>query len=72
MMTLYLSSCQELLPATGVPIRPQRFDHNQEFSDYVRSRTLQNWKFWIVSLRELPAILFTLEWGFTVIYILCR
>lgn len=48
-VTLCLSSCQELLPATGVPIRPQRFDHNQEFSEYVRSRTLQNWKFWIVS-----------------------
>lgn len=49
-----ISSCQELLPATGVPIRPQRFDHNQEFSEYVRSRTLQNWKFWIFSIIIKP------------------
>lgn len=44
------SSCQQQLPATGVPITRQRFDHMKKlFDEYVRSRTLQNWKFWIVS-----------------------
>lgn len=41
---------QEQLPATGVPITRQRFDQMRSmFDDYVRSSTLQNWKFWIVS-----------------------
>lgn len=45
-----LSSCQQQLPATGVPVTRQRFDHMRKmFDEYVRSRTLQNWKFWIVS-----------------------
>ncbi|NXU27241.1 MLXIP protein, partial [Thalassarche chlororhynchos] len=44
------SSCQQQLPATGVPITRQGFDHMRRmFDEYVRSRTLQNWKFWIVS-----------------------
>lgn len=44
------SSCQQQLPATGVPVTWQRFDHMRRmFDEYVRSRTLQNWKFWIVS-----------------------
>lgn len=44
------SLCQEQLPATGVPITRQRFDHMRRmFDEYVRSSTLQNWKFWIVS-----------------------
>lgn len=44
------SSCQQQLPATGVPVTRQRFDHMRKlFDEYVRSRTLQNWKFWIVS-----------------------
>lgn len=47
---LLFSSCQQQLPATGVPITRQRFDHMRRmFHEYVRSRTLQNWKFWIVS-----------------------
>lgn len=47
------SMCQEQLPATGVPIRRHRFDHMQEkFNEYVKTRTLQNWKFWIVSFTE--------------------
>lgn len=45
-----LSSCQQQLPATGVPVTRQRFDHMRKmFDEYVRNRTLQNWKFWIVS-----------------------
>lgn len=47
------SFCQEQLPATGVPIRQHRIDHMQEkFNEYVKNRTLQNWKFWIVSFSE--------------------
>ncbi|CAB1319809.1 unnamed protein product [Coregonus sp. 'balchen'] len=45
-----INVCQEQLPATGVPITRHRFDHMREkFDEYVKSRTLQNWKFWIVS-----------------------
>jgi hypothetical protein len=45
------SRCQQQLPATGVPITHQRFDQMRDmFDDYVRTRTLHNWKFWVVSL----------------------
>lgn len=44
-------SCQQLLPATGVPVNCRQLDHMRDmFDEYVKSRTLQNWKFWIVSL----------------------
>ncbi|KAF3695755.1 MLX-interacting protein Transcriptional activator MondoA [Channa argus] len=47
--------CQEQLPATGVPIRRHRFDYMQEkFNEYVKNRTLQNWKFWIFSIIIKP------------------
>ncbi|XP_040011637.1 MLX-interacting protein isoform X2 [Xiphias gladius] len=47
--------CQQQLPATGVPIRRHRLDHMQEkFNEYVKSRTLQNWKFWIFSIIIKP------------------
>lgn len=50
----YFSSCQQLLPATGVPVTRRQFDHMRDmFDEYVKSRTLQNWKFWIVSLSFL-------------------
>ncbi|XP_060941439.1 carbohydrate-responsive element-binding protein-like isoform X2 [Limanda limanda] len=43
-----INACQMQLPATGVPITRQRFDHmRQKFREYVRMQTLQNWKFWI-------------------------
>ncbi|XP_041949412.1 carbohydrate-responsive element-binding protein-like isoform X1 [Alosa sapidissima] len=46
-----ISVCQQQLPATGVPITPQRFDHMREkFREYVRAQTLHNWKFWIFSI----------------------
>uniref|UniRef100_G3TH02 MLX interacting protein n=1 Tax=Loxodonta africana TaxID=9785 RepID=G3TH02_LOXAF len=49
-------SCQQLLPATGVPVTRRQFDHMKDmFDEYVKSRTLQNWKFWIVSLVFSPA-----------------
>ncbi|KAM4620103.1 carbohydrate-responsive element-binding protein isoform 2-T2 [Polymixia lowei] len=46
-----INICQQQLPATGVPITRQRFDHMREkFREYVRAQTLQNWKFWIFSI----------------------
>ncbi|XP_069727319.1 MLX-interacting protein isoform X2 [Phaenicophaeus curvirostris] len=48
-------SCQQQLPATGVPVTRQRCDHMRKmFAEYVRSRTLQNWKFWIFSIIIKP------------------
>ncbi|XP_073695571.1 MLX-interacting protein isoform X2 [Garra rufa] len=50
-----ISLCQEQLPDTGVPITRHRFDHMKEkFDDYVKNRTLQNWKFWIFSVIIQP------------------
>ncbi|KAI9521841.1 hypothetical protein NQZ68_003996 [Dissostichus eleginoides] len=50
-----INSCQEQLPATGVPIRRNCFEHMQErFKEYVKNRTLQNWKFWIFSIIIKP------------------
>ncbi|XP_041423606.1 MLX-interacting protein [Xenopus laevis] len=54
-LNLAISSCQQLLPATGVPIAPQSSLHMRDFFDkYVKSRTLQNWKFWIFSIIIKP------------------
>ncbi|XP_074868465.1 MLX-interacting protein [Carettochelys insculpta] len=48
-------SCQQQLPVTGVPITRQRCDHMRSmFDEYVRNRTLQNWKFWIFSIIIKP------------------
>ncbi|XP_037367135.1 MLX-interacting protein [Talpa occidentalis] len=48
-------SCQQLLPATGVPVARRQFDHMRDmFDEYVKSRTLQNWKFWIFSIIIKP------------------
>ncbi|CAK6440191.1 unnamed protein product [Pipistrellus nathusii] len=48
-------SCQQLLPATGVPVTRHQFDHMTDmFDEYVKSRTLQNWKFWIFSIIIKP------------------
>lgn len=50
-----ISVSQQQLPATGVPVTQQRFDHMKElFDEYVKSRTLQNWKFWIFSIIIKP------------------
>ncbi|KAG8450663.1 hypothetical protein GDO86_003078 [Hymenochirus boettgeri] len=46
-----ISLCQQQLPASGVPMTQQRFQHmRQMFKNYVQARTLQNWKFWLFSL----------------------
>ncbi|XP_069475696.1 MLX-interacting protein [Ambystoma mexicanum] len=50
-----IRSCQQQLPATGVPITRQRIDNIRVlFDEYVKSRTLQNWKFWIFSIIMKP------------------
>ncbi|XP_028940211.1 carbohydrate-responsive element-binding protein-like, partial [Antrostomus carolinensis] len=50
-----INLCQEQLPATGVPITRQRFEQMRSmFDEYVRSSTLQNWKFWIFSIIIRP------------------
>ncbi|NXD81632.1 MLXPL protein, partial [Halcyon senegalensis] len=50
-----INQCQEQLPATGLPITRQRFDQMRGmFDEYVRSSTLQNWKFWIFSIIIRP------------------
>ncbi|XP_056675748.1 carbohydrate-responsive element-binding protein isoform X2 [Monodelphis domestica] len=50
-----INLCQQQLPATGVPITHQRFDQMRDmFEDYVRTRTLHNWKFWVFSLLIRP------------------
>ncbi|NXD13714.1 MLXPL protein, partial [Nothocercus nigrocapillus] len=50
-----INLCQEQLPATGVPITRQRFEQMRSmFDEYVRSCTLQNWKFWIFSIIIRP------------------
>ncbi|KAG8514985.1 MLX-interacting protein [Galemys pyrenaicus] len=48
-------SCQQLLPATGAPVARRQVDHMRDmFDEYVKSRTLQNWKFWIFSIIIKP------------------
>ncbi|XP_073931820.1 carbohydrate-responsive element-binding protein isoform X4 [Castor canadensis] len=50
-----INRCQQQLPATGVPITHQRFDQMRDmFDDYVRTRTLHNWKFWVFSILIRP------------------
>ncbi|KAL8198706.1 UNVERIFIED_CONTAM: hypothetical protein K2H54_021225, partial [Gekko kuhli] len=50
-----INLCQQQLPATGVPITRQRFDQMRDmFDQYVRSCTLQNWKFWVFSIIMRP------------------
>lgn len=52
-----ISVFQNQLPATGVPLPCQRTNHLRDsFEDYVRARTLQNWKFWIFSFLLEPLL----------------
>jgi MAX-like protein X len=42
---------QNQLPATGAPISCQRSSQSRElYENYVKRRTLENWKFWIFSI----------------------
>ncbi|RZC37508.1 HLH domain containing protein, partial [Asbolus verrucosus] len=43
-----ISNCQSMLPATGAPVSRRRDSKMQEmFDDYIRKRTMENWKYWI-------------------------
>lgn len=49
-----INNCQSMLPATGAPVSRQRTNKMKEMFDrWVRMRTLENWKFWLVSLDVL-------------------
>lgn len=52
-----ISNCQSMLPATGAPVS-RRCDSKMQdmFDQYVRNRTLENWKFWIFSLMIKPLL----------------
>lgn len=46
-----ISMCQQQLPATGVPVARQRVDQMWSmFNHFVKSRTQDNFKFWIFSV----------------------
>uniref|UniRef100_A0A452I0H5 BHLH domain-containing protein n=1 Tax=Gopherus agassizii TaxID=38772 RepID=A0A452I0H5_9SAUR len=46
---------QRQLPLSGAPVTPPRLDHMaQLYDDYVRQRTLQNWRFWLFSMLVKP------------------
>lgn len=46
-----ISVCQQQLPATGVPVARQRADQMWSmFNQYVKTRTQDNFKFWIFSV----------------------
>ncbi|XP_023714630.1 MLX-interacting protein isoform X2 [Cryptotermes secundus] len=52
-----ISNCQAMLPATGAPVSRQRASKMREmFNEYVRIRTLENWKFWILSILLEPLL----------------
>ncbi|XP_071446521.1 MLX-interacting protein isoform X2 [Hetaerina americana] len=52
-----ISNCQAMLPATGAPVSRQRAGKMRErFDEFVRIRTLQNWKFWIFSILFEPLL----------------
>ncbi|XP_032679686.1 MLX-interacting protein isoform X2 [Odontomachus brunneus] len=53
-----ISNCQSMLPATGAPVSSHRTSKMKEmFDEYVRTRTQENWKFWIFSILLEPLLL---------------
>lgn len=53
-----ISNCQSMLPATGAPVSRHRTSKMKEmFDEYVRTRTRENWKFWIFSALLEPLML---------------
>ncbi|KAF7406554.1 hypothetical protein HZH68_005923 [Vespula germanica] len=53
-----ISNCQSMLPATGAPVSRHRTNKMKEmFDEYVRTRTRENWKFWIFSILLEPLML---------------
>ncbi|CAG9825495.1 unnamed protein product [Phaedon cochleariae] len=52
-----ISNCQSMLPVTGAPVSRRKDSKMQElFDEYVRTRTMDNWKFWIFSLIFKPLL----------------
>ncbi|XP_018572257.1 MLX-interacting protein isoform X2 [Anoplophora glabripennis] len=52
-----ISNCQSMLPATGAPVSRRRDSKMQEmFDEYIKTRTRENWKFWIFSLIFKPLL----------------
>ncbi|XP_076674061.1 MLX interacting protein mondo isoform X3 [Andrena cerasifolii] len=53
-----ISNCQSMLPATGAPVSRHRTSKMKEmFDEYVRTRTRENWKFWIFSILLEPLMI---------------
>jgi len=49
-----INNCQLMLPATGAPVSRQRTNKMKEmFDQWVRMRTNDNWKFWIVRVLRI-------------------
>lgn len=49
----HFSHLHSVLPANGAPVARQRTSRVKElYSEYVRERTLRNWKFWIVCIEH--------------------
>ncbi|VVC27899.1 Hypothetical protein CINCED_3A007134 [Cinara cedri] len=56
-LNLAISNCQAMLPATGAPFSRQRTTKMKEmFDEYVKKRTQENWKFYILSLIAEPLL----------------
>ncbi|KAL3283251.1 hypothetical protein HHI36_006399 [Cryptolaemus montrouzieri] len=52
-----ISNCQSMLPTNVAPIHIRRDGKMQElFDEYVRNRTVENWKYWIFSLIFRPLL----------------
>ena len=51
---MFCRHLHSILPANGAPVTRQGTEHvRQLYEQYVRCRTQENWKFWIVSLMLL-------------------
>ncbi|XP_050436877.1 carbohydrate-responsive element-binding protein isoform X2 [Adelges cooleyi] len=56
-LNVAISNCQSMLPATGAPFSRQRTTKMKEmFDEYVKKRTQENWKFYILSLIAEPLL----------------
>ncbi|XP_051923055.1 MLX-interacting protein isoform X2 [Hippocampus zosterae] len=50
-----INLCHDQMPATGAQVTQRRFDHMQDrFTEYVKLRSRQDWKFWIFSVIIKP------------------
>ncbi|KAM9821892.1 MLX-interacting protein isoform 2-T2 [Syngnathus typhle] len=50
-----INLCHDQMPATGAQVTQRRFDHMQHrFTEYVKLRSRQDWKFWLFSVIIKP------------------